>query len=57
MPLDIPQDRQRTESNLNNPVNLFSDADIGILIITHFGAFERAQFKRSNCLTSTILPN
>ena len=46
VPLDIPQDTQRMESNLNSLVNLFSGADMKSLIVNHFDAFERAQFER-----------
>lgn len=53
----IPQNMQRMESNLNSFVNLFSDADIKIIIINHFGTFEKAQFRRWNGLISKSLPN
>ena len=46
VPPDIPQDMQRMESNLNSLVSLFSGANMKSLIINHFDAFERAQFKR-----------
>lgn len=44
-------------SNLNSLVNLFTDADIKILIINHFGAFGRVQFKKCNGLVSKSLPS
>lgn len=55
VPPDIPQDMQRMVSNLNSLVNLFSDADMKILIINQVGALERAQFQRWSRLVSKIL--
>ena len=56
-PPDIPQDMQSMESNLTSLVNLFSDADMKVLIINHSGAFERTQFKRRSGLVSKSSPN
>ena len=55
VPPDIPQDMQRIVSNLNSLVNLFSDADMKILIINQVGALESAQFQRWSRLVSKIL--